>query len=322
MKLLTMATWNMENLDDTDTALWTVRKPIMKRIMQRINADVLLLQEINKISALQDLLTGTQYQNYNFAHTKTEAGQAFAKRNLVILSKWPLTEQKQYLNDLVPTPMWKKVTASPSEDAKPIRWERPILHCQVNLNGRNLHLITIHLKSFAPIEIPGQTKPGNSKVPTWLSHRGWAEGYYLSDIKRVGQALETRMLLDKIFIEEGENALLVLGGDYNADIGTLPFKCVVGNVDETNNPDLRSTVLIPCELNVPAPQRFSLYHKGIGNMIDHIAVSQEFYPFWKTTSIFNELLPDKSIAFASPRFPESDHAPVVTHFEVPDSFIP
>ena len=101
----------------------------------------------------------------------------------------------------------------------------------------------------------------------------------------------------------------------------MPFKCVVGNVDEANNPTLRSTVLIPCELNVPSSQRFSLFHKRIGNMID-IAVSQEFYPYWKTTSIFNELLPDKSIAFAAPKFPESDHAPVITHFEVPGPFIP
>ncbi len=57
-------------------------------------------------------------------------------------------------------------------------------------------------------------------------------------------------------------------------------------------------------------------------MLDHIAVSQEFYPHWKNTSIFNELLPDKSIAFAtSVKFPESDHAPVIAHFEVPDSWI-
>ena len=45
-----------------------------------------------------------------------------------------------------------------------------------------------------------------------------------------------------------------------------------GNVDEANNPTLRSTVLVPCELNVPSSQRFSLFHKRIGNMID-IAIS-------------------------------------------------
>jgi exonuclease III len=58
-------------------------------------------------------------------------------------------------------------------------------------------------------------------------------------------------------------------------------------------------------------------------MIDHIAVSQSFYPYWEETAIFNELLPDKSIAFATTqKFPESDHAPVVAHFCVPDSWIP
>lgn len=158
-----------------------------------------------------------------------------------------------------------------------------------------MHVITIHLKSFAPTKIAGQTDPQDEYVR--LSHSGWKEGYYISDIKRVGQALETRALLDNIFSQEGDDALIILGGDYNADIGSLPFKCVVGNIDDTNNPNLRPSVLIPCELNVPSPQRFSLIHKGVGNMIDHIAVSQQFYPYWKTTSIFNELLPDMFAKF-------------------------
>jgi len=172
-----------------------------------------------------------------------------------------------------------------------------------------------------PSKIEGQQDPQHTYK--WFSHVGWAEGYFLSDIKRVGQALETRVLIDKIFGENGDNALIVVGGDYNADIGSVPFKTVVGSVDDTNNPDLRSGVLIPCEMNVPSSQRFSLYHRGVGNMIDHIAVSQAFYPYWEQTSIFNELLPDKSIAFATDiKFPESDHAPVVAHFQVPDTWIP
>jgi endonuclease/exonuclease/phosphatase family metal-dependent hydrolase len=319
MKLLTMATWNMENLDDGNSSAWVIRKPIMKRMMQRINADIFLLQEINTISALQDLISGTDYENYHLSHTETEAGAPYRLRNLAVLSKWPIEIKKQYLNDLVPAPMWKKVTAEPPEnEAKNIKWERPILHCQINLNVKTLHVVTVHLKSFSPTNIEGQ----KLSEYVWLSHSGWAEGYYISDIKRIGQALETRKLLDNLFKQEGDKALIVLGGDYNADIGSLPFKCLVGNIDETNNPDLRSTVLIPCELNVPSSQRFSLIHKGVGNMLDHIAVSQEFYPYWKTTSIFNELLPDKSIAFAKSKFPDSDHAPVITHFEVPDSLLP
>lgn len=201
----------MENLDDQNNASGIVRKPILKRMLQRINANILLLQEINTISALIDLISGTKYEDFEFVHTKMEAGTPYVLRNLVILSKWPITHANQYLHELVPSPVWKKVTAVPSEnEAKMIKWERPILHCQVNLNGNNLHVITIHLKSFAPTKIAGQTDPLDDYV--WLSHSGWTEGYYISDIKRVGRALETRALLDNIFGQEGDDALIILGG--------------------------------------------------------------------------------------------------------------
>jgi len=108
---LTIATWNMENLDDRDNASWIVRKPILKRMLERINADILMLQEINTISALVDLISGTKYENFEFAHTKTEAGIPYALRNLGILSKWPIVDVKQYLHELVLPPMWRKVTA-------------------------------------------------------------------------------------------------------------------------------------------------------------------------------------------------------------------
>ncbi|MGI0012869.1 MAG: endonuclease/exonuclease/phosphatase family protein [Nitrososphaera sp.] len=321
MKRLSIATWNMENLDDSDAPAWNIRRGIMRNILERIDADVMLLQEINKVSALNDLRNGTFCQNYHIAHTKTAAGTPYAKRNLVVLSRWPITSVKQYKNEKVPAPMWKKATAMPAAtQAQEIVWERPILHAEIALNGKTLHAINIHLKSFPPSPIEGQIDPQNTY--RWLSHAGWAEGYYISDIKRVGQALETRVLIDTIFSQHGNDSLVVVGGDYNADIGSVPFKTIVGSVDDTSNPDLRPRVLIPCELNVPSSQRFSLLHRGKGNMIDHIAVSQEFYPRWRSTVIFNELLPDKSIAFATMlKFPESDHAPVIARFDVPDSWI-
>jgi exonuclease III len=50
-------------------------------------------------------------------------------------------------------------------------------------------------------------------------------------------------------------------------------------------------------------------------MLDHVLVSQALYPDWIETDIFNEVLHDESLAFATDvTFPESDHAPVVTRF--------
>ena len=80
--------------------------------------------------------------------------------------------------------------------------------------------------------------------------------------------------------------------------------------------------MFPCELNVPSTQRYSLIHHGTGSMLDHVIVSKALYPYWVGTSIYNEVLQDESIAFATDvKFPESDHAPVVARFQLPDNWI-
>ena len=320
MKNFTITTWNIENLDDSDSTLWNARKPVLKKMLDRTKADILLLQEVHSIDALNELRQGTHYANHKITTTKKQDGTPFAKRNLVVLSKFSILETKQYMNDLVNAPEWTKVTANPVEQVKKIGWERPILHVKIDLgNGKKLHVINLHLKSFPPTTINGQIDPNNRF--RWLTHGGWAEGFFISDVKRVGQALETRILLDQIFAQDGDDALIAIGGDFNAEIDSVPFKTIVGSVDDTNNVVLRSSVLIPCELNVPLSQRYSLLHKGQGNMLDHVIVSQGFYPFWNETKIFNELLHDESIAFATDdKFPESDHAPVNVYFSVPDSW--
>lgn len=119
------------------------------------------------------------------------------------------------------------------------------------------------------------------------------------------------------------SALIAIVGDFNADANSVPFKTIVGSVEDTNSPDLKSTVLVPCEYNVPQDQRYSLLYRGRGETIDHVIVSQALYPYWVETVVFNELLPDKSIAFASAeKFPESDHAPVVARFLFPKDWLP
>jgi endonuclease/exonuclease/phosphatase family metal-dependent hydrolase len=311
----------MEELDNRDATVWNTRAPVLKPMIERTKADILLLQEVNSIDALNELRQGTHYTDHHITHTTTDQGLPYTERNLVVLSRFPISETNQYKNDKVSAPEWKKVTAHPEETSKKVRWERPILHVKVELaNGRKLHIINLHLKSFPPTPIQGQIDPNNRY--RWLTHGGWAEGFFISSIKRVGQALETRLLIDEIFSQEGNNALIVIGGDFNAEIGSVPFKAIVGSVEDTGNISLRSSVLVPCELNVPPEQRFSLLHKGHGNMLDHVIVSQEFYSHWLHTKIFNELLPDESMAFATDdKFPESDHAPVNAYFSVPDSWL-
>lgn len=318
-KVFTIGTFNLENLDDS-SELWPVRRNVLRSMLLRMDASLLFLQEVNSLSALNDLVKGTAYEEYEHACTVKTDGTPYARRNLVTLSRYPIQEEHQYFHEFTPAPVWRLATAQPPLlEAQKVEWERPVLHCKVMLGGgRVLHAINLHLKSKNPTDIPGQ----KSSAYAWLTHEGWAEGYFLSSVKRIGQALEVRRLLEHLFKQDFQ-ALIAVGGDFNSDAADVPFKTIVGSVEETNNPGLRSTVMVPCEYNVPQDKRYSLIYRGKGEMIDHIIVSQAFYPYWVETVVFNELLPDKSVAFATAeKFPESDHAPVVARFSLPKEWLP
>jgi len=326
---LRIATFNLENLDDKPGQKPTLaeRIALMRPQLLRLNADVLCLQEVNGqesaghprlLLALEKLLADTPYADYHHVSTLTESSkQVYDERNLVILSRFEITEHHQYLHDFALAPRYQKVTAKPEEtEAKAVEWERPILQAKIKLaDTRVLDLINVHLKSRLPSDIPGQ----KADQYTWRTASGWAEGFFLSSIKRVGQALETRMLLDKLF-DADEDALIVVCGDFNADLDEVPVEAIRGDVENTGNDKLAKRVMVPCERTIPEPGRFSLMHHGKGEMIDHLLISRSLLTHYRGAEIHNELLHDESVSFGTDvKFPESDHAPVIAEFELPDA---
>lgn len=321
---LRIATFNLENLDDQpgDRPTLAERIAVMRPQLLRLRADVLCLQEVNgqehddeprSLTALQTLLDDTPYAGYHVTHTLTTNNEAYDERNLVIVSRFPILSTQQFKHDLTPKPRYRKVTAEPEEpDADDVSWERPILYAQLDLgNGQTLHVINLHLKSKIPSYIAGQQR----NRWTWRTVSGWAEGYFLSSMKRVGQALEARRLIDQIFDDAGEEAAIAICGDFNADCDSVPVWAIRGRVEDTGNPDLRRRVMVPCENSIPESSRYSLLHLGTGEMLDHILVSHSLVASYRGTEVHNETLPDESGAFRTDvQFPESDHAAVVAEF--------
>lgn len=326
---LRIATFNIENLDDKpgDRPSLAERIAILRPQLFRLRADVVCLQEINgqeqtgqprRLLALEKLCQDTPYAAYQVAHTAIASGQPYDERNLVVLSRFPIIAKQQMKNKLALEPVYRKVTAIPAEtEAKEVGWERPILYVILDLGqGRKLHVINIHLKSKIPTPISGQILSRD----VWRTVAGWAEGYFISSMKRVGQALEVRMLIDQIFDTAlpDEQVFVVVCGDFNADINDVPVSAIRGQVEDTGNPALVSRIMVPCELSVPEPSRFTLLHLGKGNMLDHILVSRSLLTFYQGAEIHNEVLHDESGPFGGGvDFPESDHAPVIADFQLP-----
>ena len=318
-----IATFNIENLDDRpdlEPSLAT-RAKVLRPALTRLRADIICFQEVHgqtagrsrDVKALKELLKGTRYEKYHMV-TTTEPGKksVFSQRNLVIVSKFPIKKHAQYLHDLVDAPDYRMVTADPKQaEAEKLQWERPILHATIELeDGRLIEVVNVHLKSKLPTEIPG----GKLDRFTWKSNSAWAEGFFLSSMKRVGQALEVRCLVDQLF-DADPDANIFVCGDFNADSDEVPVLMLRGPVEETGNGALQDRVLIPCESSIPEQSRFSIKHHGKGHMFDHVLISRAMLGHYLHTEIHNEDLPDESIAFATDvKFPQADHAPVVAEF--------
>ncbi|MXX34115.1 MAG: endonuclease [Gemmatimonadetes bacterium] len=342
--MLRIATFNIENLtfeDRKNNPGVHARQDELRRVLARLRADVLCLQEVHaenldghtednpkrELGALNELLKTTIYENYHpyWTSLPDHEGVPRAKRNLVILSRFPFDSCSQYRNKWIDKLMYVPVTEKKAEEAEEgeqpnamISWERPILHATITVDSgkqkHKLHIINLHLKSRLPSKIKGQID--EEQWWLWRSAAGWAEGYFLSSIKRVGQALETRVLLDTIFDDEPDAKVLVCG-DLNAEPGEVPIEAICGRVENTGNPALRKRVMIACSEMVPESLRFTHLHHGEGNLLDHILVSKPLLAHLCCVAIHNEGLHDESLPFAvDMKYPESDHAPFVAVFDL------
>lgn len=318
-----IATFNVENLDTSDSPILSERVDVLRPQLRRLEADILCLQEVHsqssgderKLRALEQLLEGTRYSSYSIRSTTSEDGDPYAKRNLVVVSRPDVRSVEQYNYDKIEAPSYRTTTAKPlPTDAETVAARRPLLYVEIELeSGQILHVINLHLRSRRPTDISGQKS--EEDWWKWLSAAGWAEGYFLSSMKRVSQALETRVLVDEIF-DRNEDAKIVVCGDFNAPPGEVPVEAIAGRVENTSNEELVDRVLLPCENTVPESSRYTYLYHGEKRLLDHMLISRPLVEYYKGAEIHNEILHDESVRHAyDTKFPESDHAPFVGSFD-------
>jgi endonuclease/exonuclease/phosphatase family metal-dependent hydrolase len=322
-----IATFNLETLDDRpglDPPLCE-RIAVLRPQLLRLDADILCLQEVNgqhpssggprELVALDRLLEGTPYADYARAWTKRPGeGGAMDVHNLVILSRWPILAQEQLHHDLMPAPSYRPVTAQPAAAAaQEIEWDRPLLAARIPLpSGQLLHVLNLHLRAPLAAPIAG----GKEGALTWRSVGAWAEGFFIAAVKRIGQALEARLLVERLFDQEPD-ALIAVCGDFNAEEQEMPLRTVMGEVEDTGNGHLAGRSLVALERTLPGSQRYSVMHHGRKVMLDHILISRALLAHYRHTEVHNEALADELVAYAMvSHSPESYHAPVVAAFEL------
>jgi endonuclease/exonuclease/phosphatase family metal-dependent hydrolase len=324
---LRIATFNVESLGENSRAVapLAARIAVLRPQFSRLDADIVCLQEVDAedlpaqggraLLALDEVLAGTPYAGYFRAVTRSVHGDYPADRhNLVVLSRFPIQQVEQVRHDIVHPFSYRPITAVP-RPGEPIeaRFDRPLLYCIVALPcGRRLHVVNLHLKAPLAAAIPGQKQ----SALVWNSTQGWAEGFFVAAMKRAGQALEARLLVDRILDREPD-AMIAVCGDFNADSWEVPVRLMLGSVEETSNMALTPRSLVALELQVPKPRRYSVVHAGRPVMLDHILASRALAALLSETELHNEQLADEVFSHPETRRPaESFHAPLCAGFDL------
>lgn len=328
---LRIATFNLENLDDRPGAEPPLedRLAVLRPRLQRLDADVLCLQEVNgqkppgggprALLALDRLLEGTGYAQFHRAASISPSGESHGvadKHNLVILSRYPITSSRQIRHDLVPAPSYTPVTVRGESGAGAtagIGWERPILHAIIQLPGEQLlHVLNLHLRAPLAAHVAGQKE----SAFVWKSVSGWAEGFFLATVKRIGQAFEARLAVEEIFDSEPDAQVCVCG-DCNAEEREMPLRVLRADMDDTGNAALARRSLISLEQSLPEDRRYSVIHAGHKAMLDHLLASRTLTARLRSVEVHNEGLTDEIIAHASAhKSAESLHAPLAAEFDL------
>ncbi len=205
------------------------------------------------------------------------------------------------------------LTADPPEtQSRSVEFDRPVLMVEIELKSGPLHVLNVHMRAPLASSIPGQ----KSGPFAWKSVAGWAEGFFLSAMKRTGQALELRFALEEIF-DRDAHAMVVVCGDFNAEDHEMPMKIVVGAEEDTGNGRLAARSLVVLDRAIARDRRFSVLHHGRPQMLDHMLASRALTARLGEVECHNETLSDELVGYAKVEGSVSSyHAPLVAEFDL------
>lgn len=271
--------------------------------LHRVDADVVALQEVGSLRALDAL--AERLGSYAERVVGTPDGRGI--RNAV-LSRLPIVASSVRAPASLAFPVFRRGDPPPFGERIPMR--RAIVHVAVEPVGMGrVDVVTLHFKSNRRLPIrsaEGELDPFSDAS----SPRELAEGELRSLVWRAAEALFVRGVVDDLKMQAPAAQVAVMG-DFNDRPGSL----VLGTVAGTGEGELFS-----CADVIAAERRFSILHRRRGELLDHILVTANLRSRLLEARLLNEDLRDHGAlpipeGEAMPRAtPDSDHACLVARF--------
>jgi endonuclease/exonuclease/phosphatase family metal-dependent hydrolase len=312
---MVVATWNLENLfrpggeaGPSDEQQYEAKLAELARVIGEIDPDVLAVQEVGDLDALDDLRRRLDGE----WHTETSEFPDERGIRVGFLSRRALRR----IEDVREFPSLLEPVQVDDEETKVHEMGRGALKVRVRAGGRAIDLVTCHLKSKLLSYPDGRLTPRDEGERA----RYAAYALYL----RAAEAVTLRAFADELLDDEGrERAVIVLGdlndepaaattqiplGPPGSEIGTPGFE----RPDQGDGSRLWN--LAPL---IPAERRFSRVFRGRRELIDHILVSRALVA--RVESVDTGPGEPASITedhTARRDEPASDHLPVIARFEL------
>lgn len=300
--------WSPERQADA-TRFYRRKLNVIARILTRLDADIVVLQEIKGNSVLEQLrqrlaprYLATGDEPYGGYHRPLSARPGRRGIAVGVLTRWPIIEATEHAPDELPFPNF--LEGDPHPFAGRLRLHRPMLELILERpDGGKLALIGLHLKSHLPLPLVDGS--GDWKRITSLDER--AQAYARSFVARLAEALFVRRRVSDL-LKRG--LPVIVAGDFNDQPDAASLRIIAGDIGgptDLSDPER----LLNCMRAMPSHKRYSTMHNGERRLIDHVLVSSALWQTLKRVDIFHDEIDQTS---ASEFNPASDHAPLRVEF--------
>lgn len=309
-----LATFNVADLlDESATAasaetVFTLEDKLksVARVLQRLDADVLCLQEVGSERILTRCLAKMPPDFRPYAHVLVGPGQDLRGIRLAILSRFPMVG-KLYHHDIREEPEGFRLP-SPSGGRnldEVLQFRRGMLEAAFEIPGIGpIRVFCVHFKSNFPV-LPSPPR----------TQGDLAEGWVRAGLYRLAEALQTRKLVD-VRLKEDPDQMLAVAGDFNEADRSLVHRVVLGDRPDGLLNRLETGALIPCSASIAEESRWSNMYRGKKDLLDHILISEGLHTRFTEARLFNETYyaPPDVFGWQPAIGPDSDHAPMLASF--------